>query len=130
MPALVSTEWVAAHLNDPGVAVVHVAMAHHGAPSRLLPGARFVDYHALETSEELSIELPPVAERLPEQPLVAIVMAMEAEAAPLRSALGAAPLASPTWATALPTTAARAASRCGCEASATRSHASACATRS
>lgn len=33
---------------------------------------------------------------------VALVMAMEAEAAPLRSALGAAPLASPPWAASLP----------------------------
>ena len=35
-------------------------------------------------------------------PLIAIVMAMEAEAAPLRAALGAAPLDGPEWAEALP----------------------------
>ncbi len=59
-PLLVSTDWVAEHLEDPGVVVVHVAMAHHGAPDKLLPGAAYLDYHAIETSEELSVEMPPV----------------------------------------------------------------------
>ena len=45
---------------------------------------------------------------MPETPLVAIVMAMEVEAAPLRSALGAAAVDSPAWAAALPARAARA----------------------
>ncbi|MGB0615499.1 MAG: 5'-methylthioadenosine nucleosidase [Acidimicrobiales bacterium] len=36
------------------------------------------------------------------QPLVVIVMAMEAEAAPLRAALGAAPVEPPVWASSLP----------------------------
>ena len=62
VPLLVSTEWVAEHLEDPGVVIVHVAMAHHGAPAKLLPGAAYLDYHAIETSDELSIEMPPVEE--------------------------------------------------------------------
>ena len=37
-----------------------------------------------------------------DQPLVVIVMAMEAEAAPLRASLGAAPAALPDWASSLP----------------------------
>ena len=45
---------------------------------------------------------------MPETPLVAIVMAMEAEAAPLRGALGAVAVESPAWAAALPARAARA----------------------
>lgn len=45
---------------------------------------------------------------MPKTPLVAIVMAMEAEAAPLRGALGARPVEVPVWAAALPARAARA----------------------
>ena len=60
-PLLISTDWVAEHLDDRDVVLVHVAMAHHGAPEQLVPGAALLDYHAIETSEELPIEMPPVA---------------------------------------------------------------------
>jgi len=59
---LVSTAWVAGHLEDPQVLLVHVAMGHHGVPTALVPGAVFLDYHAIETSEGLPVEMPPVAD--------------------------------------------------------------------
>jgi thiosulfate/3-mercaptopyruvate sulfurtransferase len=57
---IVSTAWVAEHLHDPDLLLVHVAMAHMGMPDRLIPGAVFLDYHAIETSQKLPVELPPV----------------------------------------------------------------------
>jgi thiosulfate/3-mercaptopyruvate sulfurtransferase len=57
---LVSTDWVAEHLGDPDLRLVHVAMLHAGAPAELLPGAVFLDYHSIETSEGLPVEMPPV----------------------------------------------------------------------
>jgi thiosulfate/3-mercaptopyruvate sulfurtransferase len=59
---IVSTAWVAEHLHDPDLLLVHVAMAHMGMPDRLIPGAVFLDYHAIETSQNLPVELPPVDE--------------------------------------------------------------------
>lgn len=61
-PPLVSTGWVAEHLGDAGVHLVHVAMAHHGAPETVIPGAVFLDYHAIVVSDGLPVEMPPVAE--------------------------------------------------------------------
>jgi thiosulfate/3-mercaptopyruvate sulfurtransferase len=59
---IVSTAWVADHLHDPDLLLVHVAMAHMGMPERLVPGAVFLDYHAIETSKSLPVEMPPVDE--------------------------------------------------------------------
>lgn len=62
-PVLVSPGWLAAHLHDPKLVVLHVAMAHAGAPARLVPGARILDYHAItEDHGLLPVEMPPVAE--------------------------------------------------------------------
>lgn len=59
--AIVSTEWLAAHLDDPGLVLLHVGMRHQGTPDEWIPGARFVDYHQVAVDREgLSIELPPV----------------------------------------------------------------------
>ena len=66
---LVSTEWAAEHLNDPDVLFVHVAMPARGGVDASVPGAVLLDYHAIENSEDLPIELPPVdllVERLAE----------------------------------------------------------------
>jgi thiosulfate/3-mercaptopyruvate sulfurtransferase len=64
VPVLVSTEWVAAHREDPGVLLVHVAMLEMAPPAAFIPGAVALDYHAIETSEGgVAVELPPV-ERL------------------------------------------------------------------
>jgi thiosulfate/3-mercaptopyruvate sulfurtransferase len=61
VPVLVSTDWVAAHRDDPGVLLVHVAMLEMAPPTAFIPGAVALDYHAIETSEGgLSTELPPV----------------------------------------------------------------------
>lgn len=59
---IVSTAWVAEHLHDPDLLLVHVAMAHMGMPERLIPGAVFLDYHAIENSQGVPVEMPPVAE--------------------------------------------------------------------
>jgi thiosulfate/3-mercaptopyruvate sulfurtransferase len=62
-PVIVSTEWLAERLGKPGIQVVHVAMAHAGAPAELIPGARLLDYHALEeTRDGLPVEIRPVAQ--------------------------------------------------------------------
>lgn len=61
-PVLVSPDWLAAHLKDPDVVVLHVAMAHDGAPKQLVPGARLLDYHAItEDRGGLPVEMPSAA---------------------------------------------------------------------
>ncbi len=60
---LVSTAWLAEHLDDPAVVVLHVAMGHDNVPDELIPGARLLDYHAVaKTINGLPIEIPPVEE--------------------------------------------------------------------
>lgn len=60
-PVLVSTEWLAEHLNDDNLVILNVTMAHMGSPTEYIPGARYVDYHALETTvDEIPIEMPSV----------------------------------------------------------------------
>jgi thiosulfate/3-mercaptopyruvate sulfurtransferase len=58
VPLLVSTDWVAEHLEDPDVRLVHVAMLEMAPPEAFIPGASVLDYHSIETSEGLAIELP------------------------------------------------------------------------
>ena len=59
VPVLVSAEWLAVHLNDPKLVILHVAMLHSGEPKRFVPGARLLDYHALtEDKPDLPVELP------------------------------------------------------------------------
>ncbi len=60
VPVLVSTEWVAEHLDDPDVLILHVAMLEMRPPERFIPGAVALDYHSIETSEGLAVELPAV----------------------------------------------------------------------
>ena len=60
-PVLVSTQWLAEHLDDDNLVILNVHMAHTGMPTEYIPGARFVDYHELEdTVDDIPIELPPV----------------------------------------------------------------------
>ncbi len=62
-PVLVSTNWLAQRLADPGLLILHVAMGHDGAPTELIPGARLLDYHAITQERDgLPVELPPVEE--------------------------------------------------------------------
>ncbi len=61
VPVLVSTEWLAQRLKDPGLVILHVAMGHDGAPGELIPGARVLDYHAITQDRDgLPVELPAV----------------------------------------------------------------------
>ncbi len=60
-PVLVSGKWLEEHLDDPSVVVLFVGMAHDGTPSPFIPGAAFLDYHAITTTiDGLRTELPPV----------------------------------------------------------------------
>jgi thiosulfate/3-mercaptopyruvate sulfurtransferase len=60
---LVSTEWLAEHLDDPTVVVLHVAMLHRTTPDAFIPGATLLDYHTIAVNVDgLSTELPPVAD--------------------------------------------------------------------
>ena len=58
VPLLVSTAWVAEHLEDTEVLLLHVAMLNMAPPEAFIPGAALLDYHSIETSEGLAIELP------------------------------------------------------------------------
>ncbi len=61
VPVLVSTEWVAGHAEDPDLLLVHVEMSQmQRGPRRFIPGAVLLDYHLIEDSSGLPIELPPV----------------------------------------------------------------------
>lgn len=67
---LVSTDWLAAHLEEPDLVLLHVGMRHEGVPEELIPGTRFLDYHEVAVERRgLSTELPPV------QDLVAVFRA-------------------------------------------------------
>lgn len=59
--AIISTEWLATHLDDANLVLLHVGMRHQGTPEEFIPGARFLDYHEIAVERDgLSIELPPV----------------------------------------------------------------------
>lgn len=58
---LVSADWVAEHMDDPDVVLLHVGMSMRGMPEEVVPGSSFLEYHdiALERNG-LSTELAPV----------------------------------------------------------------------
>ena len=58
VPVLVGTDWVAEHKDDDDFLLVHVAMLEMMPPEAFIAGAVALDYHAIETSENLDIELP------------------------------------------------------------------------
>lgn len=62
VPVLVSTEWLAEHLEDPELVVLQVGMSHRGSPEEFIPGSGFLDYHEIAAMEQagLSTEIPPV----------------------------------------------------------------------
>ena len=61
VPVLVSTQWLAEHLDDDNIVIVNVSMAHMGVPTEYIPGASYIDYHELEdTVDEIPIEMPPL----------------------------------------------------------------------
>ena len=60
---LVSTEWLAGRLNDPGVVVIHVADRRETYDRGHIPGARFLEYGKIATEVGgVPVELPPVAQ--------------------------------------------------------------------
>ena len=62
-PVLVSGAWLEEHLEDPSVVVLYVGMGHDGTLPAFIPGAAFLDYHAITaTIDGLSTELPPVSD--------------------------------------------------------------------
>jgi len=63
VPVLVSTDWVAAHRADPDVLLLHVGMYQMDPPGAFIPGAVALEYHDIESSAGLSVEMP-AAEQL------------------------------------------------------------------
>ena len=61
---LVSTEWLAAHLSDPKVVVVHVGMDRQGYDAAHIPGARFLAWTDVAVTRDTPNEIPPVADLL------------------------------------------------------------------
>lgn len=59
---VVSTQWLAAHRADPGLVVLHVAMAKSEYDAGHIPGARYLDPHRLMGMGAPGVELPPPAE--------------------------------------------------------------------
>lgn len=60
---LVSTDWLAQHLNDPNVVVIHYARYKGDYDRGHIPGARFLRTNQLVSdSQETTFELPPVAD--------------------------------------------------------------------
>lgn len=56
---LVSTTWLAEHLDDPDLVLVHVAFTERGTPDQLIPGARVLDYGAFAVERDgLPVEIP------------------------------------------------------------------------
>jgi thiosulfate/3-mercaptopyruvate sulfurtransferase len=59
---VVSSQWLADHLNDPNVVVLHLAFSRREYTSGHIPGARFLWFNDVAPSNpDLSTELPPVA---------------------------------------------------------------------
>lgn len=60
---IVSTAWLAAHLNDPKVVILHVARARAHYDEGHIPGARFAGWAEITaTRDGVPNELPPVAD--------------------------------------------------------------------
>lgn len=60
---LVSTEWMAKHIEDPKVVVLHIAKERQSYDAGHIPGARFVPWDELTaTRDGVPNELPPVAD--------------------------------------------------------------------
>jgi len=58
---LVTTDWLSANLNNPNVAIVHVARTRAGYDAGHIPGARFVSWEDITTTRNgIPNELPPV----------------------------------------------------------------------
>jgi thiosulfate/3-mercaptopyruvate sulfurtransferase len=56
-----STAWLAAHLNDPNLVVIHVDRDRTAYDQGHIPGARFLPVDAVAIEKEVPNELPPLA---------------------------------------------------------------------
>jgi thiosulfate/3-mercaptopyruvate sulfurtransferase len=62
-PVFVSTTWLAEHMNDPSLVILHVTQYHRDYAKGHIPGARFLWVGSMAMSNpELSFELVPVAQ--------------------------------------------------------------------
>lgn len=59
---LVSTQWLAAHLNDPKVVIVHITMERADYDKAHIPGARYLGGEVAAKQNGISSELPPEAD--------------------------------------------------------------------
>ena len=60
---LVSAEWLADHLEDPSLVLLHVGMPTARSASAFIPGARFLNYQEIaQMRDGLIAEIPPVDE--------------------------------------------------------------------
>ena len=60
---LLSTKWLADHLNDPNVVVLHIADSYADYKRGHIPGARYLAMKKISNNAgELNVELPPVEE--------------------------------------------------------------------
>ena len=60
---LVSVDWLAEHLQDPSMVLLHVGMPTARSSGGFIPGARFLNYQEIvEVRDGLIVEVPPVDE--------------------------------------------------------------------
>ena len=60
---LVSTEWLAEHLEDPSLVLLHVGMPTARSAGTFIPGARFLNYQEIaQIRDSLIAEVPPIDE--------------------------------------------------------------------
>ncbi|HSA54848.1 MAG TPA: rhodanese-like domain-containing protein [Gemmatimonadaceae bacterium] len=61
-PVLVTTDWLAAHLNEPGLVVVHVSAQRSDYDAGHVPGSRWLSWQSITRQRDgLSTELPDAA---------------------------------------------------------------------
>jgi thiosulfate/3-mercaptopyruvate sulfurtransferase len=62
---LVSVDWLAEHLQDSSIVVLHVGMPTSRASGEFIPGARFLNYQEIVgVRDSLIVEIPPIEELL------------------------------------------------------------------
>ena len=62
---LVSTDWLAGHLDDPNVVVLEAGMTRTAYDAGHIPGARFVAWSDVAVTRDVPNEIPPVVDLLP-----------------------------------------------------------------
>ncbi len=60
---LVSVDWLAEHLQDPSLVLLHVGMPTARSSGEFIPGARFLNYQEIvQVRDSLIVEMPPIDE--------------------------------------------------------------------